>query len=155
LVAESLLNEDLLVDREYVEGLVSDNSRVEVSSLEDVHDFEASHFEEAVESCFSFIEKESEIVLIESFNDTVWPWEKLDVVDEILAIRPGQMLTYEPKRYRKAVRVIDNNKHRVREITFTRISDYLKPKQSITLRPKAQVRDDEIITFINSILRKE
>ena len=101
------------------------------------------------------VEKDKDIVIIEAFNDTVWPWQKLENVDMVMAVRPGELIFYSPERVKKAVRVSDNKRNRIREITFSRVSEYLKPENHILLKPRIGLDQNDIISFIGEIVKKE
>jgi predicted P-loop ATPase/GTPase len=156
LVASDLIeNGYLSIDKSFIEHVISNSQTINVNSLEEVHQFEAEKFETAVDSCYKMVEKDKDITIIEAFNDTVWPWQKLESVDLVMAVRPGELILYNPERVKKAVRVIDNKRNRIREITFNRVSEYLKTENHIVLKPGIGLEQNDIISFISGILKKE
>ncbi len=156
LVAEDLIDtQTLILDSNTIKSLVNSGEKIKVNTLEEVKVYEQNHFNHAVSSCFDAIEENSDLAIIESFNDTVWPWSGIDHVDMVLAVRPGQLASYNPERFKKAVYLLDNSRDRIREITFRRVSEYLKPELSFELLPRDGIRDEDFKYLRDRILEKE
>ncbi|MFQ5833817.1 MAG: hypothetical protein ACE5H4_14005 [Candidatus Thorarchaeota archaeon] len=128
LVAEALIEEGgLILTSEEADRLMRGTKKMGVSSFEEIREFENAHYEEYVSDAFSAVENVADLVIIESFNDTVWTWEGLDHVDIALVIGPGQVFQYDPKRLRKAALLKRRSNMPIREVTFNRIADLVKP----------------------------
>jgi predicted P-loop ATPase/GTPase len=137
LVAENLVERgDLLLTSEELQQLTDGVERQAVSSLEEIQQYENAHLEGCIGSSFSLVEEGSEIVVIESFNDTAWIWEGLENVDIVLVVGPGQVFSYDPERFRKAAFLQKRSSMPIREVTFGRINDLLRPMGRDTWSPK-------------------
>lgn len=128
LVAKKLIDSGRLVlTPDESDALVKGTQKVEISSLEELQTIERAHFEEYVSAAFSATEKPAELVFIESFNDTAWPWENLVDVDVVWVVGPGQIFQYDPEKFRRASFLQKRANLPLREVTFSRIADLLRP----------------------------
>jgi predicted P-loop ATPase/GTPase len=145
LVAEKLIDSGkLLLTPDESEKLAKGTEQVEIASLEELQSIEQAHFEEYVSASFSAAEKHAELVLIESFNDTAWPWEHLDDVDIVWVMGPGQLFQYDPQKFRKASTLQKRANLPLREVTFSRIADLLRPIGRHAWSPVG-LKDDNIM----------
>ncbi len=145
LVAEKLIDSGKLVlTIDESDRLAKGTQRVEISSLEELQSIEQNHFEEYVSNAFKVVEKAAELVLIESFNDTAWPWENLADVDVVWVIGPGQMFQYDPQRFRRASILQKRANLPLREVTFSRIADLVKPIGRHIWSP-VELRDESML----------
>ena len=134
LVAQSLLDNDLLIiTQEEINKLTSNTDMIPVSSLEEVQSFENQALETMIDGSFSLSEKSADIVFIESFNNSAWPWEGLEYVDHVFTVGPGHVFQYDPERFRKAVMLIHKGTLPIREISLNRVDDLLKPTSRFQL----------------------
>ena len=137
LAAEGLIEQgDLLLTYEELQQLTDGVERQVINSLEEIQQYEYAHLEDCLESSFSRVEEGTDIVVIESFNDTAWIWEGLESVDKVLVVGPGQVFGYDPERFRKAAFLQKRPSLPIREVTFSRINDLLKPISRDTWSPK-------------------
>ncbi|UCH05645.1 MAG: hypothetical protein JSW05_05630, partial [Candidatus Thorarchaeota archaeon] len=145
LVAERLIDsgKQLLTPNES-NRLAMGTQKVEISSLEELQSYEQLHFEEYVSAAFSVVEKTAEVVFIESFNDTAWPWENLIEVDIVWVIGPGQIFQYDPEKFRKASFLQKRANLPLREVTFSRIADLVRPTGLHAWSPLG-LRDDSLL----------
>ncbi len=131
-ISKKLIDEDLLlITKNEVDALSKDTEIRFIKTLEALQEIEAQKIEEYLTSSLSSIEKKSELVLIESFNDSVWPWVKLETVDAAIAVSPGIALLYEPSRFRKAAFLRKRDQLPIREVDFARIAELVKPLRKI------------------------
>ncbi len=145
LVAEKLIDSGLLmITAEEVDALTRDARRVTVNSLEEVQAFEEAALEPAISGAYEQVEESAEYVIIESFNDSAWPWEGLDQVDMVLVIGPGQMFVYNAEKYRKAVFYMHKGHSPVRSVTLREMADLLKPIKRIELKPGQVLEDKDL-----------
>ncbi len=136
LVAEHLVKRgDLLLTYEQLQVLTLGIEKEAVNSLEEIQQYENENLENYVSSSFSHVEDGTDVVVIESFNDTAWIWEGLDSVDLVLVVGPGQVFSYEPERFRKAAFLQKLPSMPIREVTFRRVNDLLKPLSRDTWSP--------------------
>ncbi|MFX0044790.1 MAG: hypothetical protein ACFE8Z_02990 [Candidatus Hermodarchaeota archaeon] len=144
-VAEKLIHSgNLLLTPDESNRLASGTEKVEISSLEELQSLEQLHFEEYVSAAFNVAEKPAELVFIESFNDTAWPWENLIDVDVVWVVGPGQIFQYDPGKFRKASFLQKRDDFPLREVTFTRIADLLRPIGRHAWSP-IELRDDGML----------
>ncbi|MHA2041134.1 MAG: hypothetical protein ACW975_04665 [Candidatus Thorarchaeota archaeon] len=137
LAAEDLVRQGhLLLAYEELQQLTDGVERQTVNSLEEIQQYEYEHLEDCLGSSFSVVEEGTDIVVIESFNDTAWIWEGLKSVDKVLVVGPGQVFSYDPERFRKAAFLQKRPSLPIREVTFSRINDLLKPISRDTWSPK-------------------
>jgi predicted P-loop ATPase/GTPase len=136
LVAEQLVKQgNLLLTYEHLQLLTYGVEKQAVSSLEEIQQYENENLENCLNSAFSHVEDGADIVMIESFNDAAWIWEGLDNVDLVLVVGPGKVFSYEPERFRKAAFLQKLPSMPIREVTFSRINDLLKPHSRDTWSP--------------------
>ncbi|MFX1367487.1 MAG: hypothetical protein ACFFAY_02685 [Promethearchaeota archaeon] len=132
LISKKLIDENLLlITKNEVDALSKDTEIQFMETLEELQDIEAQKIEEYLTSSLTGIEKRSELVLIESFNDSVWPWVGLESVDAAIAVSPGIALLYEPSRFRKAAFLGKRSQLPIREVDFARIAELVKPLKKI------------------------
>ena len=134
LVADSLVeNENVIISLEEVGKLTRGVSVLSVDSLQSFQEYEEHHYENIVSESFAHLERNSDTVIIESFNDSTWPWDGLERVDHILVVSPGHIFGYDPERYRKASYLSKRSGLPIREVSFSRISDLLKPTSRVEI----------------------
>ena len=145
LVADSLVEEERVILGLDEMGKLSYNSSIfSVENIETFQEFENQHFETHVSEAFAEIEKTAENIIIESFNDSAWPWENLVEVDHVLVVIPGHVFSYDPERFRKGTFLYHRGRLPIREVSFSRMSDLLKPTNGVTLRPDTPLVCDEL-----------
>ncbi len=136
LLADGLLESGgVLADHDVVTGLVRGAEVVPVASMEEVMEFEAGHLDTAVERSFHVVERAADVVVIESFGDSAWPWEHLDRADHVLAVGPGHLFVLDPERFRRAVDVLHHGPGPVRALTCSKACEYVRPIERVLLRP--------------------
>lgn len=140
LIAEELVEENrLIIGPEEVGMLSYDASIIIANRLEAFQEYEYNHYERYVTKSFSSIEKGVDIVIIESFNDSVWPWEALEYVDDVLVVSPGHIFRYDSEKMRKASFLMRRGDLPIREVTLGRIVDLLKPIGKVEVRPDSNL----------------
>jgi predicted P-loop ATPase/GTPase len=145
LVAQEIIEEEkLLIDLEDVGRLTKGAAITEINNLETAQAFENQYFEQFVSECFSVIEDTADVVIIEGFNDAAWPWNNLESVDAVLVVGPGHVFSYDPEKFRKAAYLMVRGNLPIREVTFSRMSDLLKPIGRVELSPEASLTTVEI-----------
>lgn len=134
LLAQKLVEEErLIIGLEEVGKLTRGTSIYEVDNLEEVQEFEHLNFEQNVTDSFGLVESVADVVIIEGFNNAAWPWDGLDSVDAVIVVGPGHAFSYDPERFRKAAYMMNRGQLPIREVTFDRIADLLKPTKRIEL----------------------
>lgn len=145
LVAQRLVEEEQLIIKQEEVGMLTRGAGIlSVNNLEEVQEFERLNFEKHVTDSFAEVERSADIVIIEGFNDAAWPWDGLESVDTVLLISPAHIFTYDPERFRKAAYMMIRGNLPIREVTFGRISDLLKPINRLEIRPESEVSVDDL-----------
>lgn len=145
LVAQRLVEEEQLIIKQEEVGMLTRGAGIlSVNNLEEVQEFERLNFEKHVTDSFAEVEKSADFVIIEGFNDAAWPWDGLESVDTVLLISPAHIFTYDPERFRKAAYLMIRGNLPIREVTFGRISDLLKPINRLEIRPESEVSVDDL-----------
>jgi len=145
LIADQLVRANKLIIGSEDIGRLSHNAGiVDANRLETFQEFESLHYEEYVAQAFSQIERDTDMTIIESFNDSVWPWEGLDSVDTVLVVSPGHVFSYNPDKFRKATYLMKRGNLPIREVTFGRIADLLKPAHRIEIKPDTNLTCEQL-----------
>jgi predicted P-loop ATPase/GTPase len=148
LIADELVESNkLIISQEEVGKLSQGASIVNANNLEAFQEYEQLHYEEYVSKSFSAITKQTDIVIIESFNDSVWPWEGLDLVDNVLVVSPGHVFNYDPQKIGKAALLMKRRNLPIREVTFGRVTDLLKPLSKIEVKPDSNLSSSQLKTL--------
>ncbi|MFO7836268.1 MAG: hypothetical protein R6V83_06420 [Candidatus Thorarchaeota archaeon] len=143
-----------IVDRETMETLSQDSKVIPVDSLKQVREYEQQNFEECVQSCFEAIEAEADAVIIESFNNSIWPWEHLKKVDQVFVVGPAQAFEYDPEKFSKAAFMMKRGREPLREVTMNRVDDLLSPLQRFDLLPNRGIAERDL-RRISLVTRKD
>lgn len=152
LVAESLINEGrLMLSIEEASALSKDTEIQTIASLEEAQAFEFTAFERVVNDSFEVIDNKGDVVIIEGFNNTAWPWEGLDHVDVVITVGPGHIFTYNPERYRKGSFLVKYGSQPIRDVPFTRVSEMIRPLKRLLLKPgQAMTLEDMTVLGITT-----
>ena len=136
LIANELIEAGhLIMDADDVETLTQNAAVESITSIHHVHAFEEAVLEGVIGDSFEYTEGSTDLVLIESFNDSVWPWNGLDRVDVALVIGPGHVFVYDPERIQKAASLVKYSQMPIRDVSFKRINDLVKPLSHLVLKP--------------------
>ncbi|MHA3963859.1 MAG: hypothetical protein AM325_009980 [Candidatus Thorarchaeota archaeon SMTZ1-45] len=145
LVAQQLLEDEQLIISQEEAGMLTKGAAIlSISNLEEVQEFERLNFERYVSDAFTKLERSVDIVIIEGFNNAAWPWDGLGSVDSVILISPGNIFSYDPERFKKAAYLMNRGNLPIREVTFGRISDLLKPTSHLEIRPDTNISVNEI-----------
>jgi predicted P-loop ATPase/GTPase len=145
LVAQKIIEEErLIISQEEVGMLTRDAGIFFVNNLEEVQEFERLNFEKHVTDSLAKVEKSADIVIIECFNDAAWPWDGLEVVDDVFLISPAHIFSFDPERFRKAAYLMNRGTLPIREVTFSRISDLLKPIKRLEIKPESELSAEDL-----------
>ncbi|TFG13198.1 hypothetical protein EU537_06870 [Candidatus Thorarchaeota archaeon] len=145
LLAKELIDSDsVLFSKENAEKMTGDAVVESISTFSEAHAFEEGMLEGHIGDSFDWVEERADIVVIEAFNDTVWPWEELTNVDSIIAVSPGQAFRFDPERMLKAVQISTYSNASIREVSFSQVSDLIKPISKMRVYPKTGLRKQDI-----------
>ena len=145
LVADRLVeNGDVMLTYEEVGKLSRGTSILQVNSLEEVQEFERQHFEKHVTESFRKVEQNVDVVVIEGFNDAAWPFDGLERVDTLLVTGPGHVYVYDPDKFRQAAYMMNRGDLPIREVTFGRVTDLLRPLGLHRMRPNTELGREDL-----------
>ncbi len=117
--------------------LINSHEYIPIKSIEEAQAFQDAVYEGVLNEAFHEMEKNREIVIIESFNDSVWPWEGLDTVDTLVVVGPGQMFLYDPAKMHRAIEYVKKHHEPIRSVSVSNVSDLLRPIHRVELTPKS------------------
>ncbi len=100
----------------------------------------------AAESCFKHVLKNSDVVVVEGFNDSVYPFSSVKNASAVLGVSPGFILVFEPETFFREVKKL---KHPFLA-TFNDIVNHVSPVKVVRL---PALRSDEISN--NEVLYKK
>jgi predicted P-loop ATPase/GTPase len=129
---EALSEEYNAVDLRRIRANVS--TIYHVSDLKTLNKITEKYYSLAVELAYKRILAQHEYVVIESYSNIALPWNGLNDLDLIIGVKPGQILTYEPKKYLTAVQLATPT-YSQEEISTARIVDLIKPLQVVNVPP--------------------
>ncbi|HID19587.1 MAG TPA: hypothetical protein EYP28_01400 [Methanophagales archaeon] len=112
-----------------------------VRDLDTLNKITEKYYSHAVELVYKRMLEQHEYVVIESYSDIALPWNGLDDLDIVIGVKPGQMLTYEPKKYLAAVQLTTPT-YSQEEISTARIVDLIKPLKVVNVPP---FRSEELL----------
>lgn len=137
-------NESVIITLEEVGKLTLGVSVLSAEKFEAFQEYEELHYENYVSESFAQLERSSDTIIIEAFNDSTWPWDGLENVDNVLVVSPGHVFGYDPERFRKAVYLSKRSTLPIREVTFSRIADLLKPNSRMEIGPGKGLNDAQL-----------
>jgi predicted P-loop ATPase/GTPase len=145
LTAKNLIDSGkLMLTKSEAANLTQDSEIVPFDRMEAIEEFASQHLEKTLDAALYIIEKNTDVLIIEGFNDSAWPWEGLDRVDNIIVTGPGHVFSYNPERFRKAAFLVKYGSQPIREVSFSRVSDMIKPTMGIHLRPQTGFTDSQL-----------
>jgi predicted P-loop ATPase/GTPase len=149
LLAQELIDaQSVLFTKKDAQKIMGDAMVENISSFSEAHAFEEAMLEGHIGDSFDWVKRKSDFVVIEAFNDTVWPWEELTSVDSVIAVSPGQVFSYEPERMLKAVRLSTYSNASIREVSFRQVADLVKPIRQMRTYPNSGLAHEDIERLI-------
>ncbi len=143
LVAEDLIRaHSVVLSTDEMQRLTSGNQIIPIKSLEEAQAFQDAVYEGVLNEALAYVEESADVVIIESFNNSLWPWEGLHAVDAFLHVGPGHMFLYAPEKMKRAVDYAKRHGEPIRSVTGPRVYDLLKPLRRIRLVPGALFTTD-------------
>ncbi|MHA1907632.1 MAG: hypothetical protein ACW98Y_10095 [Candidatus Thorarchaeota archaeon] len=145
LMAKKLIDsEKLMLSKQEASILTRDSEVVPFEKMESIEEYSIQHLENTLDNSLDAIEEQTDILLIEGFNDSAWPWEGLDRVDNVIVTGPGHVYSYDPERFRKAAFLVKYGSQPIREVPFSRVSDMIKPIGGVHLRPQSGITNSQL-----------
>ncbi len=137
LAAKGLLESgELLASWAELQSLLTDCRVIPVHELEEVQEYERKNLEECLTESFARVEQSFDTTIIESFNDSAWPWRGLREVDLVLVVGPGHVLEYDPAKFRRSAEMAVHEGADIRATTFSAIAELLRPRRIHHLIPE-------------------
>jgi predicted P-loop ATPase/GTPase len=143
---------ELMIQREEIDSLTDDGKRIDITSLEQLQEFEKNAIEENLTESLELLEERADIVLIEAFNDSVWPWEGLTQVEHVIAVSQRTIAIHESERFRKAAFLMKRRTLPIREVTFGRIADLVEPLEKLSKEPKEFIDTESLINRLEIVI---
>lgn len=121
----------LFKDWDYVDELKRKASNVlVVESPNEWNDVYSRYAPAAIRSCYRAVCRESEVVVVEGFNDAVCPDPELEF-ELALGISPGAVFIYDGERLRMAVEAVAASSRDPRNVEAKSILDLIKPESYV------------------------
>ncbi|MEM4734816.1 MAG: hypothetical protein QXS20_03780 [Candidatus Thorarchaeota archaeon] len=150
LVASHLIDNDtVMLSTDEAMALVGQATVMVVDRLDQFTEFEHHNLNRCVSSCYRRVESCSQIVLIESFNDSVWPWSELDRVDVVIAVGPGNLLEFDADKVKRAVDHLCRPESDIRAVTFPMMREMIRPMRNYRLVPRVGLSAGDLSHLMN------
>lgn len=107
---------------------------VEVKNIHEYLNLHQKYCERAISTCYDFLNRISDEIIVESFNDAVYPWRGVEHSEVVLAIAPAHVLIYDPKSFFKTVRKFKDPYTK----TYQDVYSFIKPLEILKLPPLTQ-----------------
>lgn len=111
---------------------------LEISSFEDFLELHKKHYQSSVSSMFNFLNELANIIVIESFNDAVYPAQPVEKSRFIFVCNLNEIHVYENEQYLKSIRESKNPFL----LRFKDVREKMKPSYTFEL-PLLESTDDE------------
>lgn len=119
-----------------LQSLLADCKVIPIRELDDAQEYEQDNLEECLDKSFTRVEQSCNTTIIESFNDSAWPWRGLQKVDLVLVVGPGHVLEYDPAKFRQSAEMAVRDGADIRGATFSAVAELLRPRRIHELRPE-------------------
>jgi predicted P-loop ATPase/GTPase len=117
-----------------------------INNIETLNKFIKKYYKKSIETNYQFIKNQCDYTIIESYADqALFEWDGLNHFDRVIAIKPWHILSYNPKKYEKALQV--SKQLYSWETSTKKITDLLKPVKKIPIKP---TRPDELIPYLKN-----
>lgn len=121
--------------------------KIKISKLipiNEFNDFMKVHEEfyyNAVNSCYELISKNADLIVVEGFNDSIYPWSGVENSTIVLAVSPGHIIIYNAKEFYKAI----NNQKTIK--VFYDVASKVKPIKILRIPPltKHDIKDTTVL----------
>lgn len=111
---------------------------LEVSSFEEFLEMHKKYYENAVSSMFNFIKKFADIIVIESFNDSVYPARQVEESRFIFVCNLNEIYVYEKEQFLESIKESKD----LFLLRFNDIKEKTKPNYTFKL-PLLESTEDE------------
>lgn len=111
---------------------------IEVSSFEEFLEIHKKYYQRSVSSMFNFLKKFADTIVIESFNDSVYPAQPVEESELIFVCNLNEIYVYEKEQFLESIKESKDPFL----LRFKDISEKMKPKYTFKL-PFLESTDDE------------
>ena len=148
-------NQKFWTNRTLVDSVIIE-SNCQLKKYRSEHEYYAlnsQYYANAVQSCYDYLKTNSNIIIIERYNDSAHPAWCIRDSDIVVLVGPGTMFVYEPQSY---FRAIDNYRsiNRNKPTTTDEIVKLTKPTKSIFLSGNPLKQKEEIKQLCQDIYPK-
>lgn len=137
------VNEDLIPLEDIIKKLRINVSRlIPVGSFNEFIKIHEEFYNNAVNSCYEFISKNVDLLVVEGFNDSIYPWSGVENSTIVLAVSPGYAMIYNTREFYKAIN------HPKATRVFYDIAGRVKPINILKIPPltKRDIEDTSMLT---------
>lgn len=78
----------------------------QIRSFDEFLKFHQKYYLKAVNSCYDLVFESSDIIVIEGFNDSIYPWHGIENSDIVLIAAPANIMVYPPREFIEAVKAL-------------------------------------------------
>ena len=113
----------------------------------------SQYYAEATQKAFEHIQNKSELIVIESFNNSAHPAWCIRESNAIFLVGPGSLFSYEPEAYFRAIdnyRAINRNK----PTTTDEVLKIATPLEALSLSVDEEKRKEEIRALVKKLVKK-
>ena len=122
----------------------------EIRSLEEYVELHKKYYFSSVESCYEAISNEFEEVVVESFNDSVYPWRGVEKADLVVVSAPPEIQIYSTQEFFAAIRSFGDPYIK----TYSDIFEALRPIEVIRIRPVARPTAAKLLKAYSEAAKK-
>jgi len=137
------VNEDIIPLDEIIKKLKIKISRlIPISEFSEFIKIHEEYYYNAVDSCYRLVSKSSDLLVVEGFNDSIYPWSGVENSTIVLAVSPGHIIIYNTKEFYKAI----NNQKATK--VFYDVANKAKPIKILKTPPltKHDIKDTTTLT---------
>jgi len=112
-----------------LEKLKPSGELIEISSYKEFLELHEKYYQKSVESMFNFIKEKSDVIVIESFNDALYPAKEVEEASFIFACNLNNVYVYKNEQFKE---ILKNSKNSYM-LRFQDIRDKITPYREINL----------------------
>lgn len=124
-------NVDIPIDWAHFDKLMENSEVIKIRTREDLENL-TELYEEGDQWAWSFLSKEVETIVCESYTNVGLPWNSISDLDYVLVVEPFKIDIYDGERYIKASKFVSSI---LMEQKTCEIIEPIKPLESIKVPP--------------------
>lgn len=137
------VNEDLVPLDDIIKKLkINVNKLISVDGFNEFIKIHEKFYYNAVNSCYELVSKNIDLLVVEGFNDSIYPWSGVENSTVVLAVSPGHIIIYNTKEFYKTL----NNQKATK--VFYDVANKVKPISILKTQPltKHDIKDVNTLT---------